>query len=150
MGASSPRVVWHAGRACLDRPTISGCTTGNNHANSGLGLFCATGPHDYIAGFGGWVYRMELAADLRIMRMETLDLAKMGRQFHDRDEFDRYGRELARQYDLIELAEINGDVAQCIILNDEAIVACQRMGIADFQEMAVQYPPRQPSPKMGR
>ena len=49
---SLPRRLWHASRANIERPTIAGRTEGENHANSGLGIYCATEPASYIASFG--------------------------------------------------------------------------------------------------
>ena len=75
---SATRTLWHASREEIERPTIEGRTAGDNHANSGLGIYCATKPMDYICGFGGFVHELVLAPASRILRMTIPELNKMG------------------------------------------------------------------------
>lgn len=72
------RILWHASRADIDRPTIAGRTVGENHANSGLGLFCATAPHSYIAGFGHHIHALTIKDDPRVLTIFVRELAAMG------------------------------------------------------------------------
>lgn len=143
------RRLWHASRAHIDRPTIAGRTEGDNHANSGLGLFCATTAAEYITGFGATVHELTLAPDVRVMRLTIRELAKMGMDeqgnFRTRAQFDQLGRQWAKGYDLIELEESSGDVAQAIVLNDAAIVACKAMTAEEF--LASLAPSRPSGPK---
>lgn len=74
----SQRMVWHASRHEIERPTLDGRIAGDNHANSGLGLFCATAPCEYLGSFGPWVHEMTLAKHLRVMRMGITELREMG------------------------------------------------------------------------
>ena len=64
----TPTKLWHASRADIARPTISGRTVGDHHDNSGLGLFCATAPEAYIANFGPYIFELDLVDDLRVKR----------------------------------------------------------------------------------
>lgn len=129
--STNPRVVWHASRADIERPTLEGRTLGDNHANSGLGIFCGAEPHSYLAGFGETVFALTLAPDARALQMSISELARMGRSAHggvlERAWFESEGRRLAQGYDLIELVEIHGKVEQVILPRDEAVVAVEKM-----------------------
>ena len=135
---SSPRVLWHASRANINRPTISGRTEGSHHANSGLGIFCATAPHEYLSGFGSSFHALTLSPDARALKMWTRDLARMGRGNweegdNDRQWFEQEGRRLGKEYDIIELVEIEGNVEQVIILNDEVVLSSAKLSLDEFQ-----------------
>jgi len=135
----APITLWHASRADIERPTIAGRTEGDHHANSGLGIYCATGPHSYIAGFGGDVHALEMRSDTRIMDMSVEELRRMGDEregARDRDWFDAQGRRLAQDHDVIMLREDNGLSTQAIILNDEAVASSRRMDATAFKEIA--------------
>lgn len=134
MNPSSPRVVWHASRADIPCPTLAGRTVGDNHDNSGLGLYCATAPHAYIAGFGGHVFALTLSPDVRCMRLPIAELARMGRGPEERDRawFEAEGRRWGQACDVVELEEVDGQVQQVIVLNDAAITAVERYPAAEF------------------
>lgn len=147
------RVLWHASRADVDRPTIAGRTRGTNHANSGLGLYCATGPHDYIAGFGDTVFALTLHPQARVMRMgitQLRDLGRSGPNEVSREWFDQEGRRLGERFDVIDLVETNGQVDQTIVLNDAAIVAVRKFSaqafLAQTQDRATAPSGRTPRP----
>lgn len=131
-----PLTLWHASRADIERPTIVGRTEGDHHPNSGLGIFCATGPHSYIAGFGADVHALVIRDDARIMDLTVSDLRKMGEvgdDERDRVWFDARGRELAKDFDVIMIREGNGLSTQAIILNDEVVSSSRRMDVAEFR-----------------
>lgn len=133
------RVLWHASRAVVDRPTLAGRTEGENHANSGLGLFCATGPHSYIGGFGAAIYALTLKDEPRITQMSIRELMEMGREgpiVRSRAWFEAEGQRLAHAFDVIELVELGGFVSQAIVLRDDAIVAVKRMTSEAFLQTA--------------
>lgn len=147
------RVLWHASRAPVDCPTIAGRSAGDNHANSGLGLYCATHPHDYIAGFGPWVFRLEIAPSVRVLKWDIAQLAglKPPSQFldSDREWYESYGRKLGRQFDLVDIQEVDSRVEQSIVLNDQAIVRATRFTREQFLGSVatprfVPGPPRRP------
>ena len=147
---TSPQVLWHASRATIERPTIANRTAGENHANSGLGLWCATWPHDYIAGFGPTVFALTLVAAPRVMQMSLGELVRLGRD-ESREWFDALGREWGRDFNVVEIMEKTGEVHQAIVLNDDAIAAVQRFDHATFlaehaQEWVFQPSGRGPKP----
>jgi hypothetical protein len=136
---TNPRILWHASRADIDRPTIAGRTEGDNHANSGLGIYCAMAPYDYINGFGAHIHALTLKEDVRVLSMKLDDLRRMGERAQDdpdRKWYEAQGRRLARDYDIIEIVEINGAAEQAIILSDEAVVSSQRMTSEEFARIA--------------
>lgn len=141
MTDAAPLTLWHASRADIERPTIVGRTEGANHGNSGLGIFCATGPHDYIGGFGDAIHSLTLRPDARTMTISVRDLYEMGEapngDERDRAWFDAEGRRLADKHDVILIAEGSGWVSQAIILRDDAVVSSQRMTKEEFA--AVSY-----------
>ena len=120
-----PTVLWHASRANIERPTIANRTEGDNHANSGLGLWCATGPHDYIAGFGATVFALTLVPNARVKEMSLSELVKLGRD-ESREWFDALGREWSQSFDVVSLVERTGEACQAIVLNDAAIASVKR------------------------
>jgi hypothetical protein len=125
---SLPRRLWHASRANIERPTLAGRTEGENHANSGLGIYCATKPANYIASFGAFIHELTLRPDVRVMRMTISELSAMGwvkGEPRERDWFEQEGRRLGQSFDLIELIEISGLAEQAIVLNDSAILECK-------------------------
>ncbi len=135
-------VLWHASRANIDRPTLAGRTVGTNHANSGLGLFCATEPASYIAGFGATVFALTLHQPLRVKRLSIRELAALGNQpgdgpsgLVDRAWFENLGRQWAQDFDVVALVESSGVVAQAIVLRDEAIAGCHRQTATEFLAM---------------
>ena len=142
------RTLWHASRANISRPTIAGRTEGDNHENSGLGIFCATEPADYIAGFGSTVHEITLHHSVRVMRLKIKELAAMGRVSGEpqrtRQWFETEGRRWGKDYDVVELVEMDGQVAQAIILNDDAIAACTARPVEAFLAGLAQ--PRRPRP----
>lgn len=118
--------LWHASRSDVERPTVAGRIPGEHHANSGLGLFCATAPHSYIAGFGDNIHEMTLKSDARIMEMGIIDLQKMGEDKSSLDEpnrawFENEGRRISQDHDVIILLETNGYPSQAILLNDDCV-----------------------------
>lgn len=134
--AKEPRLVWHATRSDIERPTIAGRTAGDNHANSGLGIFCASFADDYLYMFGEFIHELTLRDDARALRMPTTQLRLMGYDQDrevDREWFEAQGRKLGQQYDLIELEEIDGQVNQVILLNDEVIVSSRKLEPDAFQ-----------------
>lgn len=144
-----PRRLWHASRANIDRPTIAGRTEGENHANSGLGIYCATEPASYIASFGAFIHELTLHPEVRVMRMTISELSAMGwakGEPRERDWFEQEGRRLGQSFDLIELIEISGRADQAIVLNDSAIVACSVQSAADFLASLPPSPSR-PGPR---
>lgn len=136
----SPRQLWHASRAAIDRPTLDGRTSGDNHDNSGLGIFCATSPHDYILGFGAFVHELTLRPDVRVLRMPISDFVALSRRPPGEDDgrqwFEQEGKRLAQEYDLVEIVEITGIAEQAIILRDDAIVASKRLSADDYALIA--------------
>lgn len=134
------RTLWHASRDDIARPTMAGRTPGENHANSGLGIFCATLPRDYISGFGAFIYELELRSDLRVLNMTVREMGRMGHnsewageELPSRAWFEAKGRQLALDYDLIALAEIDGTIEQAIVLNDEAIAMARQLSREEFE-----------------
>lgn len=147
-----PRRLWHASRANIDRPTIAGRTEGENHTNSGLGIYCATEPASYIAGFGSFIHELTLHPGARIMRMTISELSAMGwvkynDEPRERDWFEQEGRRLGKSFDLIELIEISGRAEQAIVLNDHIIVHSTVQSAADFLA-SVSSPAVRSSPKV--
>ena len=135
-----PIVLWHASRADIGRPTIEGRTDGDHHANSGLGIYCATEPHDYIIGFGNHVHKMELAANARIGRITVRDLQDMGHTEtgeHDRACFEQERTRRAQEHDVLLVLEANGYPSQSIILNDAVIAQSERMTKEDFLSQSI-------------
>lgn len=138
-----PPVLWHASRAAIDRPTLAGRTVGDNHANSGLGLFCATEPADYIARFGATIFALTLVDSPRIMPLTIQELSKMGMpmalhgETGSREWFEQQGREWAKEYDAVALVEASGEIHQAIVLRDSAIVACAKMSVEDYLRAVV-------------
>lgn len=130
------RVLWHAGRADVDRPTIAGRTAGEHHGNSGLGLFCATLPRDYIRGFGEHLYALTVAEGARVLHWSIHDLRQASDALDSRGAFEGEGRRLAQDFDLIEIEEIDGTVEQVIVLNDAAIVSVDRIPLEYFKRLA--------------
>lgn len=147
--SSTPRLLWHASRADIDRPTLAGRTVGDNHDNSGLGIFCATEPHDYIIGFGEFVHELTVRPDAKVLRMTLAEFAALSRrpwqENGHREWFEQEGRRLAQEYDLVDLVEITGVVEQSIILRDEAIVASRKFSAQEYMARAK---PRSPSRPM--
>ena len=141
MTEAAPLVLWHASRADVDRPTIAGRTEGTNHGNSGLGIFCATGPHDYIGGFGDAIHSLTLRADARVKTITVRELYEMGERPNgderDRAWFDAEGRRLAERHDVVLIAESSGWTSQAIILRDDAVASSRRMTKEEFA--AVSY-----------
>ena len=135
-----PPVLWHAGRASIERPTLAGRTVGDHHANSGLGLFCATEPADYIAGFGATIFALTLKPDPCVMQLTIRELSRMGWKEdapgypQSREWFEQQGREWAQEFDAIALVESSGEIKQAIVLRDCAIVACTKMSVEDYLE----------------
>jgi hypothetical protein len=135
-----PPVLWHASRADIDRPTLAGRTVGDNHQNSGLGLWCAAKPARYIAGFGATIFALTLVDHPRVKRLTIRELAAMGKPLNEpgqpgsREWFEEQGRQWAQQFDVVALVESSGEVAQAIVLSDSAIVGCERMTASDFLE----------------
>lgn len=138
MSTTAPRLLWHASRADINRPTINGRTTGDNHNNSGLGIYCATKPMDYICGFGDTVHQLSICDDARVLRMTIKELANLGRD-ESRQWFEQEGRRLATRYDIIELVEITGIAEQAIVLADEAITACIKLTREQYLDIALDH-----------
>jgi hypothetical protein len=130
--------LWHASRSDVERPTIAGRTEGENHDNSGLGIYCATGPHDYIDGFGDSIHSLVMRPDVRIMEMSIEDLRLMGSQGSDIEDgrdrawFEAEGRRLAARFDVVLIREDNGYASQAVILTDDAIASSIRMTRDEF------------------
>ena len=141
MTDAAPLTLWHASRADVDRPTIAGRTEGTNHGNSGLGIFCATGPHDYIGGFGDAIHSLTLRADARTRTITVRELYEMGEapngDERDRAWFNAEGRRLAEKHDVVLIAESSGWVSQAVILRDDAVASSRRMTREEFA--AVSY-----------
>ncbi len=133
--------LWHASRADVERPTIAGRTEGRNHGNSGLGIFCATGPHDYIGGFGESIHSLTLRPDARSTTITVRELYEMGSNDEgderDRRWFEAEGRRLAEDHDVVLIAESSGWISQAVILRDDAVASSQRMTKEEFA--AVSY-----------
>lgn len=133
-----PPVLWHASRASIDRPTLAGRTVGDNHANSGLGLFCATEPADYIAGFGATIFALTLVPDPQVMQLTIRELSKMGMPSESpgdpgsREWFEEQGRQWSKEFDAVALVEASGEVHQAIVLRDSAVVACEKMSLEHY------------------
>jgi hypothetical protein len=129
----TPKTLWHASRADIAKPTIANRTVGDNHANSGLGLFCATAPDAYIANFGPYVFALELNAHVRVHTLRIEDFAALSRdRQRDRNWFEAQGREWAQQYDVVLIQEIDGRTAQAIIVSDAAIARVTRYDAPAF------------------
>ena len=132
-----PPVVWHASRANVDRPTLGGRTVGDNHNNSGLGLFCATKAEPYISGFGDVIFKLHLIENPKVLPMTISELSQMSFQkqlgeYASRKWFEDQGAHWAKDYDVIALVEINDDVGQVIVLHDEAIVSCDKLSKEEY------------------
>lgn len=136
MTEKKPMILWHGSRADVERPTIAGRVAGNNHSNSGLGIFCATGPHDYVARFGDAIHAMTIKDDARIMTISTEQLQAMGEtkdgDVRSRDWFDARGRDLAKDFDVAMIAEHDGWTSQAIILRDDAVASSTAMTKDEF------------------
>lgn len=131
-------MLWHASRADIDRPTIANRTVGDGHHNSGLGLFCATAPMDYIAGFGSFIHQLTISPHAKALNMPIRELASLG-YGEDRSWFENEGRRHARKYGLIYLVEASGIVEQAIVLRDDTIVSCRKMKLEEFMEIAIDH-----------
>lgn len=115
-------ILWHASRNDISRPTIEGRKPGENHENSGLGIYCSTSPEEYVVNFGSHIFQIHLRQDVRVKRMDISELLRLsGGGRHDREWFDDLGRQLGQKYDIIDLIEKDGLATQAVILNDEAI-----------------------------
>jgi hypothetical protein len=137
---NKPFTLWHASRADIDRPTIEGRIAGDNHANSGLGIYCATDAHDYIKNFGNHIHKMEVVDNARISRITVDDLRKMGStgdNQNDRDWFEQERERLSKDYDVLLLTEQNGYASQAIILHNSAIASSQKVSIDDFDKQSI-------------
>jgi hypothetical protein len=136
MTDNKPMTLWHGSRANVERPTIAGRVAGDNHSNSGLGIFCATGPHDYVARFGDAIHAMTIKDDARIMTISTEQLQAMGEtkdgDVRSRDWFDAKGRDLAKDFDVAMIAEHDGWTSQAIILRDDAVASSKSMTKDEF------------------
>lgn len=144
--------LWHASRFEIDRPTLAGRSAGANHANSGLGLFCATHPRDYLTGFGDHLLELTLRPGLRVMALTIDGLVRFDRAAgggQDRSWFEAEGRRLAQDYDLIALVEIDGTVEQAIVLSDDAILTSTPLSLEAFNERVVAATPRRKAPGLG-
>ena len=152
----STLTLWHASRSDVERPTVSGRITGEHHANSGLGLFCATAPHSYIAGFGDHIHEITLKPGTRILHMDLGELQKMGeaprvephRKWfesegftltgeRDRAWFEAEGFRLSEDHDIIMIRERNGYASQAVILHDDCVEMTKAHSKADFLASAV-------------
>ena len=128
--------LWHASRCNIVRPTIEGRVAGDNHDNSGLGIYCSTKPDDYIANFGDYIFQIDLRPDVKVKRITISDLADISRDpAHDRGWFERLGHEWGKLYDIVELEEKDGVVAQAIILRNEAVIRVQRHNPDEFMKI---------------
>lgn len=121
-------ILWHASRADISRPTLSGRVPGEDtHANSGLGLFCATAPDDYIVGFGPHVFEIKLVPNARIKLLTIGEFARLslggGYTWED---FAVLGRQWAQDYDCVAIEELDGHAHQMVILSEAAIADVQR------------------------
>lgn len=130
-------VVWHASRADIDRPTLLGRTVGDNHANSGLGIFCATEADPYIAGFGDFIFELHLKENPKVFPLTIPQLREMGYQDHiqtTREWFEEKGKALSSEYDLIALVEISGNVDQVILLRDDVVESVVKHSVENFKQ----------------
>ena len=137
---TKPLILWHASRADIDRPTIAGRTEGSHHANSGLGIYCATDPHDYIAGFGDHIHKMEVREDARVDRISVNDLQRMGQAKDgdlDRTWFEQERERRSAHHDVLLVIESNGYPSQAIILTDDAIRQNERMTKDEFLSQSI-------------
>lgn len=135
-----PSVLWHASRAEMDRPTLAGRTVGDNHNNSGLGLYCATAPDGYIARFGSTIFALTLIPEPRVMELTIRELAALGRSMAwsesgstgSRAWFEELGRKWSEAFDVVALRESSGEIAQAIVLRDDAVVSCERFSAKEY------------------
>jgi len=133
-----PSKLWHAGRADIVQPTVAGRSVGNNHENSGLGLYCATVPARYITGFGETVFGLTIKSNPRVLSLSIRELAEMG-QGRDgcprsREWFEAQGRRWSEDFDVVALVESSGAITQAIVLLDDAIVGCEKFAAKDYLE----------------
>lgn len=143
----TPTKLWHASRADIARPTLSGRTVGDHHDNSGLGLFCATAPDDYIANFGPYIFELDLVDDLRVKRLTIGEFAALSRSAGTtRAEFEALGLRWSDQYDCLAIEEVDGQVRQAVILSDRAIANATRHDVQGFLE----FHARRPGPRLNR
>ena len=142
MSAARSLVLWHASRAPagVDRPTLAGRTVGEGHANSGLGLFCASGPHDYLTGFGATVFELALRADVRRRTLTLREFVALSHQHQDREAFEALGRAWAAQWDVVDILEMDGWHSQSIVLADHAIEYVRRHTAEQFLVLAQPRP----------
>lgn len=142
MSEGRSRVLWHASRApeSVTRPTLAGRTTGEGHANSGLGLFCASGPHDYLVGFGATVFELTLREGVRRRTLPMRDFIAVSHQTHEREGFEALGRLWAHPWDVVDVLEMEGWHSQSIILADGAIERVQRHTAEQFLAIAQPRP----------
>ena len=137
----TPTKLWHASRADIARPTLSGRTVGDHHDNSGLGLFCATEPAAYIANFGPYVFELDLVDDLRVKRLTIGEFAALSRSAGDtRAEFAALGRQWSDEYDCLAIEEVDGQVRQMVILSDRAIANATRHDVQGFLDLHARQP----------
>lgn len=136
---NEPITLWHASRSDVERPSVAGRIPGEHHNNSGLGLFCATGPHSYITGFGDHVHEITLKPGTRIMDMTVGELHKMSDAFGGRDRawFEGEGNRLTKEYDIIMIKEKNGYASQAIILHDDCVDTTKAHSKEAFLENAI-------------
>lgn len=129
-----PLVLWHASRADIPRPTLAGRIPGSDtHANSGLGLFCATAPDDYIAGFGPYVFEIELVSSARVKRLTIGEFARLSRSAGETwEDFRNLGQQWAQDYECVAIEENDGNIHQMVILSESAIGRVNRHGREHF------------------
>lgn len=146
MSVERRRILWHGSRAPegVMRPTLAGRTEGDGHANSGLGLFCASGPHDYLIGFGTAVFELTLRADVRRQAMPLHDFMEVSHRWREREEFEALGRSWAQQWDVVDLIERQGWHSQSIVLTDRAIENARRYTTEQFLAVAQPRPTEGP------
>lgn len=127
--SKAPVTRWHASPHRFDRPHLDQRTQNKGtHANSGLGIFTATEPAEYLWGFGGFLYELELIEGLRHLRVTIDQLRILGSQDHDWNWFNQERQRLSVHHDVIDLVECSGSVKQTIILRDDAIAFCRLIG----------------------
>lgn len=129
----APTTLWHASRFDIDRPTLSGRTPGSMHDNSGIGIFCSTIADSYITGFGNHIFALEIDSSARRMKMTIGEFGRASRApDRDRAWFEDYGRQLAQDYDLLDIEELDGQVLQSVILNDRVVIGVERYTVEEF------------------
>lgn len=120
---------------------------GDHHDNSGLGLFCATAPDDYIANFGPYIFELDLVDDLRVKRLTIGEFAALSRSAGTtRAEFEALGLRWSDQYDCLAIEEVDGQVCQMVILSDRAIASATRHDVQEFLDLHA----RRPGPRLNR